>query len=209
MLEIKPTLVVVIHDDITEMSPIIVMLRDKYGTDNVPLFKHSKEGLDFVLENLGRKMVVLLDKNFEGRKEMSGIEVFRKIREQTCLVKIILISADRLDSLDESSLKTLVNNDLFRIESFTSDYTQILNLVDEAVESLDLRIDAIIEDWIVRHPKDKREQVLLRSKDGRSFSMNEILEEIRKETEIGVSFRKNLLKLAIELFGRQKLKLND
>ena len=44
---------------------------------------------------------------------------------------------------------------------------------------------------------------------GRSYSMNDILESIRMQTEIGVTFEKNLLKLAIELFSRQKLKMDD
>ena len=72
-MEISPTKIVVIHDDMDENYPLIVMLRDKYTDNNVLLFKHSQEGLSYVLDNLGKKMVVLLDKNFKDKNDISGL----------------------------------------------------------------------------------------------------------------------------------------
>jgi len=209
MNEIAPTQIVVIHDDIGEDDPIIVVLSEKHGTENVKLFPHSKDGLNYVLDNLGKKMVVLLDKNFKDPNDISGLKVFEGIREKTSLVYVILITVSKITELDDDELKMLINKDLFKFESFTSDYTQIIELIDEAILSLSLRIDSVIEDWIMRHPAEKREQPLLKTKEGRSYSMNDILDSIRKQTEIGVEFERSLLKLAIELFGRQKLKIDD
>ncbi len=209
MNEITPTKIVVIHDDISEISPIMVEMKVKYGESNVILFQHSQIGLDYVLSNLGQKMVVLLDRNFHDGKEIDGIEVFEQIREKTSLVYVILVTVSKISEIDGEVLKKLINKDLFKLESFTSDYSKILGLIDEALLVLGVRIDAVIEDWIMRHPKDKREQVILKTKDGRSYTMNDILESIRMQTEVGVNFEKNLLKLAIELFSRQKLKLDD
>jgi CheY-like chemotaxis protein len=209
MNEITPTKIVVIHDDISEISPIMVELNVKHGESNVLLFQHSQDGLDYVLSNLGQKMVVLLDRNFHDGKEIDGIEVFEKIREKTSLVYVILVTVSRISDIDGEVLKRLINKDLFKLESFTSDYSKILTLIDEALLVLGVRVDAVIEDWIMRHPEDKRKQVIQKTKDGRSYTMNEILESIRMQTEVGVRFEKNLLKLAIELFSRQKLKIND
>lgn len=209
MDEIAPTRIIVIHDNIDETSPIMVEMIVKYGEANVLLFKHSQQGLDYVLENLGSKMVVLLDKNFYDGKEIDGIRVFEKIREKTSLVYVILVTVSKISEIDGETLKMLINKDLFKLESFTSDYKKIISLIDEALLTLSTRIDAVIEDWIMRHPIDKRQQVLLKTKEGRTYSMNEILESIRKQTDVGVEFEKNLLKLAIELFSRQKLKIND
>lgn len=209
MNEITPTKIVVIHDDIIEKSPIMVMLRDKYGDSNVVLYQHSQEGLDYVLENLGKKMVVLLDRNFHDGKEIDGIEVFEKIREKTSLVYVILVTVSKISEIDGEILKKLINLDLFKLESFTSDYSKILKLIEDAILILGVRIDAVIEDWIMRHPEDRRNQILLKTKDGRSYTMNDILESIRMQTDVGVNFEKNLLKLAIELFSRQKLRLDD
>ena len=209
MNEITPTEIVVIHDDIMDNSPIMVMLKDRYGDSNVVLHQHSQEGLDYVLNNLGKKMVVLLDRNFHDGKEIDGIEVFEKIREKTSLIYVILVTVSKISEIDGNVLKKLINMDLFKLESFTSDYSKILELIEEAVLVLGVRVDAVIEDWIMMHPEDKREQVLIKTKDGRSYSMNEVLESIRLQTEVGINFEKNLLKLAIELFSRQKLKLDD
>lgn len=213
MNHIVPTEIIVIHDDIYDnedfTSPILVSLKLKYGDSNVLLFRHSQEGLDYVLGNLGQKMVVLLDRNFHDGKEIDGIEVFEKIREQTSLVYVILVTVSKISEIDGNTLKKLINKDLFKLESYTSDYSKIIDLIDEAVNLLDVSVDAVIEDWIVRHPTKSREQIILKTKDGHSYSMNELLESIRKQTELGITFEKNLLKLAIELFSRQKLRIDD
>jgi hypothetical protein len=208
MKEIAPTKVVVIHDNIDETSPIMVEMRVKYGFENVVLFQHSQQGLDYVVSNLGCKMVVLLDKNFDGN-EIDGIKVFTEIREKTSLVYIILITVSKISEINSETLKMLINKDLFKLESFTQDYKKIIELVDQARATLNVRVDAVIEDWIMRHPVEKREQIIHKTRDGISYSMNDILESIRKETSIGLQFERNLLKLAIELFSRQKLKLDD
>jgi hypothetical protein len=209
MNEIAPSKIIVIHDNIEDTSPIMVEMRLKYGENNVLLYKHSQEGLDHVLENLGNKMVVLLDKNFYDGKEIDGIKVFERIRDQTSLVYVILITVSKISEIDGDTLKMLINKDLFKLESFTSDYRKIIELVDEALLILSTRVDAVIEDWIMRHSKEKRDQVILRTREGRTYTMNEILDSIRKQTEIGIEFERSLLKLAIELFSRQKLKIHD
>ena len=201
--------VIVIHDDIADNSPIMVMLKVNHGDDNVLLFKHSQEGLDYVLKNLGTKMIVLLDKNFKEARDISGIRVFEKIREKTSLVYIILITVSKITELDDDELKMLINKDLFKFESFTEDYTTILSLVDEALLNLSLRIDCVIEEWIMKHPDEARSKPLIKNKEGVSFTMNEVLDSIRKQGEVGVEFERSLLKLAIQIFSHQKLMTND
>src|SRR5690606_18446213 len=120
MNQILPTKIVLIHDDLFDeennTSPIIVTLKLKYGESNVVLFRHSREGLDYVLNNLGQKMVVLLDRNFQDSREIDGIEVFEKIREETSLVYVILVTASRISEINSDVLKKLINKDLFKLE---------------------------------------------------------------------------------------------
>lgn len=201
--------IIVIHDDISDISPIMVMLKVKHGDENVLLFKHSQDGLDYVLKNLGCKMIVLLDKNFKEAKDISGIRVFEKIKEKTSLVYIILITVSKITELDDDELKMLINKDLFKFESFTSDYTTILSLVDEALRDLSLRIDCVLEEWIMRHPVEARNKPLIKNRDGVYFSMNEVLTSIREQGEVGLDFERSLLTLAIEIFSRQKLLTDD
>jgi|GEM_PF-424107 len=213
MNEISPTKIVVIHDNIEESSPIMVEMSVKYGSSNILLFKHSQVGLDHVLNNLGQKMVVLLDKNFYDGKEIDGIKVFEKIREKTSLVYVILVTVSKISEIDGDTLKMLINKDLFKLESFTADYKNIIELVDEARKHAARLMEANESDVVLDKTNGAFHvagtPAVSKSREGHSYSMNDILDSIRKQTKIGVTFQQNLLKLAIELFSRQKLKIDD
>jgi len=75
-----------------------------------------------------------------------------------------LISVSNISELDDDELKMLINKDLFKFESFTTDYTTILGLVDEALLNLSLRIDCVIEEWIMKHPDEARNKPLIKIK---------------------------------------------
>ncbi len=200
-----PVKIVIIHDDMDENYPLVVMLKDKYQDENVVLFKHSQEGLNYVLENLGKKMIVLLDKNFEGKNDIQGLDVFEKIRKKTLLVYVILISANKINQFKEEELKLLINQDLFKLESLTEDYEKIITLVDEAEISINTRVDASIEDWIVSNSElDKPIYVI----GNKQYTLNDILLEIRKSTEFGKDFVRKINSLTIELLMRDKEKLS-
>jgi hypothetical protein len=203
--EILPTKIVIIHDDVDENYPLIVMLKEKYSDENVVLFKHSQVGLDFVLNNLGRKMVVLLDKNFKDKNDISGLKVFEKIREKTSLVYIVLISANNIADFSEDELKTLINKDLFKLEKFTNDYTDIISLIDEAVSNIDMRIDAVIEDWLIANNLEDDKPILITETN--KYTLKQILHEIRQGTNIGRDFIKKVNGLTIELIMRNKEKI--
>lgn len=203
------TKIVVIHDGLFELHPIIVTLEKLYGKDNVHFFYHSNDGLDFVLANKGGKMIVLLDKNFESKGDISGIEVFRKIRKETSLIYVILISANPLNEISPDELKLLINESLFKIDNLTDDFSNIIALVKEAEQELALNIDCVIEEWILRHPDHERQKPLIKLKSGKSYSMEEVLQHIRERSEVGLDFEKGLLNLAVTMFARQKVKLND
>lgn len=203
-MNITPIKIVVIHDGlIPKVDPLLVMLKLGFGDDNVIHFENSNEGLEYVLGNLSQKMIVLLDKNFS-QGERSGIQVFEEIRKNTSLVYVILITADEYYKIKNEDLILLINHDAFAIENVTSDYTKIISLVESAAHKLNARIDAVLEEWIARHKPEDREKPLLRTKEGKIYSMNDVLESIRHQTDIGKDFEVSLVKLAIDIFSRQK-----
>jgi hypothetical protein len=154
-------------------------------------------------------MVVLLDINFYDGKELSGLKVFERIREKTSLVYIILTTVSKINDIDEDSLKMLINKELFSYESFTSDYSNVLLLIEEAIMKLNVRVDAVIEAWMMRHSPEVRSKPFIKTKIGEVYSMNDVLDSIRMQTAIGIEFEKNLLKLAIDIFSKQKIQTND
>jgi len=189
-----------------ENYPLVVMLKDKYLDNNVIFFKHSQEGLDYVLGNLGQKMVVLLDKNFKDKDDISGLKVFEKIREQTALVYVVLISANSISDFSEDELKILINKDLFKLDKFTSDYSSIINLIDEAVSNINIRVDSAIEDWIMSNNPENDNPIYFTSE--KQYTLGDILKEIRLETDLGKDFVKKINNLTIELLMRNKEKLS-
>ncbi len=201
-MSVLPTKIVIIHDDMDETYPLVVILRDKYSDENVVLFKHSQAGLDYVLNNLGQKMVVLLDKNFKDRNDISGLHVFEKIREKTLLVYVVLISANSISDFSEEELKTIINKDLFKLEKFTNDYTSIIKLIDEAVNSIEMRVDAAIEEWLTVNGSSNDKPVLITNTN--QYTLEQILNEIRLESNVGKDFVRKVNNLTIELIMRNK-----
>lgn len=204
--ELSPTKIIIIHDDMDENYPLVVMLKDKYSYENIVLFQHSQKGLAHVLENLGKKMVVLLDKNFKDKNDISGLKVFEKIREKTSLVYVVLISANSISDFSEDELKILINKDLFKIDKFTNDYSSIINLIDEAISSIDMRVDAAIEDWLMANNLNNEKPVLIT--ESKQYTLKEILYEIRNDTIVGRDFVKKVNNLTIELIMRNKEKIS-
>ena len=72
---------------------------------------------------------------------------------------------------------------------------------------LKTNLDNTIEDWIIQKDEDKNIPIYI-SSDGNSFSLNEILHEIRTQSEIGKSFSRKLNELTIDLLLRKKENLD-
>ncbi|MFM9838364.1 MAG: hypothetical protein ACKVOQ_08880 [Cyclobacteriaceae bacterium] len=207
-MTLVPAKIIAINDGlIPEIDPLFVELREQFPNNEVIHFPNSNEGLNYVLTNLNQKMVVLLDINFSPG-EKSGYEVLEDIRKKTSLVYIIMMTVRNLSEIPLTKLVSMINNDAVSLEN-SFNYSNVVNLVRDAMHKLDVRVDSVIEEWIMRHPPDKRNQVLIQTKEGKSYTMDQILEAIRLREPIGLEFEKNLLKLAIQIFSKQKLKTDD
>lgn len=203
-----PSKIVVIHDDLIPKSdPLLVELYEIFGEQNVIHFVHSNEGLDYILKNLSQKMIVILDVNFSS-DELNGVQVLEKIRSETSLVYVIMITARTLRELDNDYLISMVNNDALAIEN-SDDYPKIVSLAKAAAHKLDVRVDSVLEDWITKLPKEKRAKPYITTKEGKTYTLDDILSSIRSQTELGKHMERNILKLAVDLLTRQKTKLDD
>ena len=202
------TKIVVIDDNLRENTPLMVELIEKYDEENVLLFKQSKAGLDYVLENLSRKMIVILDLGF-GNGEMQGIDVFEEIRKKTSLIYIIVNTAQPLSLISNIDLKKMINNDAMAIVEKMDGYKTTLKFVDEAVHQLDSRLDSVLEQWVNRHSEDERIKPFIASRSGQVYSLNDLLKEIRLKTLMGKDMEKKMIYLTIDLLARGKEKIDD
>jgi DNA-binding NtrC family response regulator len=199
--------IVIIHDDLPEDDPLIDELSDRYKAENVILIKESQKGLDYVLNNLTQKIIVILDLKFKAN-EISGVKVFENIRKQTSLVYIIIWTANNLNEVSSQDLVKFINNDALAFISSTDDYTKVLEQVEKAAHELDSRVASVIEQWISARPSEEKDKPYITSSDGKSYTLSELLQEIRHQTSFGKEIEKNILLLAIDLLTRGKEKLS-
>lgn len=190
--------IVIIHDDWNESTTAIVELKDIYGDQNVVLIKQSEKGIQYILDMPPRKTIVLLDYNFK-TGEPTGGEVFRKIREKSSLIYIIIVTKSEFRDIKIDDFVEFVNNHALAIARPNHGYMDIINLVDVARHQLDVRVDVILEQWISEKSKEDLDKPYLTSYDGKQYSLGELLYNIRQQTKIGKEFEVNILKLAIEL----------
>jgi DNA-binding NarL/FixJ family response regulator len=203
----EPVKIVVIHDDLKNNDPFITELGIKYGFENVKLIQKSKEGLDYVFQNLSQKMVVILDLNFKAG-EPSGAEVFESIRRETSLVYIIIWTASDLSDVKRDDLVRFINNDALAFLDSTSDYAKMIDLVDKAAHQLDVKVASALEQWISKHTEEEKNKPYVTNREGQTYTLSQILTEIRKQTPFGMEMEKNILILAIDMLARGKKEIN-
>ncbi len=194
---------VVIDDNISiKEHSLLYTLEDKGF--NVVFFLKPEEGLGFITNHLDLNMIVLLDIQFSATDKENGHSILKKINEKSELIPVILWSA--INEAEET-FSDFINNKAFGFISKDSNIQESLVPIDKALNFLKTNLDNTIEDWIIQKDEDKDIPVFI-SSDGNSFSLNEILHEIRTQSEIGKSFSRRLNELTIDLLLRKKENLN-
>lgn len=196
--------VLIIDDNLKlKEDTLIWELQDKFGEDNIVFIANPKEALEFLEKNLEKNIIVLLDIQFPAN-EIGGHEILGKIRKLSELIPVILWSG-----IDENNepFGDFINNNAFRFIAKTATNNEIMAVIDEAVNYFSTSLDNTIEDWIIQKDEDKDKPVYFTS-DGKSYSLNQILYEIRTQTDVGKSFARKLNELTIDLLLRKKENLN-
>ena len=192
--------ILIIDDNIKlKEDTLIWELQDKYGENQVHFISDPNEAIDFIKNNLEKNMVVLLDIQFPAN-EMNGHNILSEIRKLSELIPVILWSG-----IDESNetFSDFINNNAFKFIGKTATSSDIMKVIEEAITYFKTSLDNSIEDWITQKEGDKDIPIYFTS-DGKSYSLNQILFEIRTQTEVGKSFAKKLNELTIDLLLRKK-----
>lgn len=188
--------VIVIDDDLHQRAPLIIELSRVY--EKVQLFKDPQEGLSYVNDNLDKKLIVILDIRF-GPNQIDGNIVFERIRHESLLVPIIIWSANKIGQDISSNLVKFINEQAFAYLLKTSLVEDILLVVDKAAKSVESRVDAALQEWISLQPLDARTSPYLKTADGQTLNLNDVLREVRLQTPKGKKFEKRLIDLTIEM----------
>lgn len=200
--------VLVVHDDLSPVDPIIITLEEIYGKDNVILEPISENGIRYIEQNLTSKLIVLLDFDL-GTGHPNAPIVFKRIREKTSLVYVIIWTAKLLSEINREDLIDFINNDALAFVQNTESTDTVINLVRKASHQLETRVDCILEEWISKRDYEELEKPYLTTKSGKVYTLADLMVEIRLETDLGRQMQKSILMLAIDLLTSQQRKLDD
>lgn len=201
---------IIFIDDDKEVTqrPLYFKLEDDFGSESLMWFESPEAGLEFIKENLGKRIIILLDYDF-GTKTTNGLEVFIELQKISSLLYIILYTA-KSNNIPSEQLKKFINNHLMALVDKTSDgYEIALEEINNAIKNLNNRVDCILEEWILRHQKFKRETSYIKNEEGELLSLNDILLEIRKDTPFGKKMANNIISTAITIMQKDIEKIDN
>lgn len=207
-----PIKIVIIGKNIKDLDVFKIELEEIYGENSVIIFDNSQDGLAYIFAHITQKQIVVLDYDLSqsaNNEKETGLDVLKKIREKTSLLTVIVCTTKPINEISEKDLKEFINNHVFWLLDKMEKMPQRLEAIEKAVAFLDKQVDTILEQWILRRTEMEREIPTISTKSGKTYSLNQLLDEIRKQTPIGTELEKNMINLTIDLLTRDKEKLND
>ena len=165
----------------------------KFKEDStLSVFIDPQEGLNFVLNNLNSRMIVFLDCKFDGYG-LQGINVLKKIREQTSLLYIVMMSANAISQIAGLDIIEMINEDfIWFFDRNNGTVKDACDLIDRIKNLWTTRFDCVLEQWLIRHPEDNDKEAFSEASTGRTYTWADILEELRLQTSVGKSFEQKL-----------------
>ncbi|MBP6664100.1 MAG: response regulator [Chitinophagales bacterium] len=199
------TQIIWIDDDIKFKDDVLMdELRETYQT--VSFFDKAAEGLQYIFNNTNQAIIIILDIDMP---KMNGHVFLSKLREVSKLIPVILFTG-----INENTevLSDFINNHAFAFIKKDAGYEEIMAIVKKAETELLTRADGLIEDaleeWLLIQDKQKLDKPYLVQAGGQSYSINQILQEVRQQTPFGRTFMKDVVMLTIDLILRNKRQLS-
>lgn len=199
----RTTIVIIEDNNKLRDEPFIVEAEMLF--EKVLFFDDSLEGLKFVQKNIEKRIIILLDLSFP-RNLPDGHEILKIIRDDSFLIPVIIWSG--IDE-DKTSFSDLINNKAFSYLKKGASNQEIIDEFMKAENFINTNIDIALEEWINAHSEEQKNQPYMVTVEGKQLTLNDLLDEVRKQTPIGKQFSKSLSKLTIDLLSRNKEKLND
>jgi DNA-binding NtrC family response regulator len=194
---------IVIDDDVALCNdPWVIEAKEAYPELNILFYSHSKEALECIQNKIssGDMSIVMLDLDFPGDL-YSGEKILKKIRDSSKLIPVIIFSAMKIELAE---CQNLIN---MQTESFlkkTDSSAKIVETLGNVISLLKNDVASALEEWIRVHPQEKLDKPYLYTASGKTYTLNNILMEVRKDSEIGREWTKKLLELTIHLVARDK-----
>ena len=195
--------ILVVEDDIRlQNDPFVIEAQMIF--ENVIFKENTADALSFIKDNLDKKIIILLDLAFSSN-QMDGIIFLSELRTLSKLIPVIIWSGR--NNITEDEYHKLINETAFAFLKKGASSEEIIETLNNAVSYIDSQVDYAIESWLENHSEEDKNKPFLTASDGNSYSMNDLLKEIRNQTSFGKSIALDINKLTLDLLFRNKEKL--
>lgn len=199
------TNIIIIDDIIQETDSRIIELEQQYN--HVEIYHIHEKGLEAVYQKITQRNIVILEIQSES-SVLDGCKVLAKIRKKTYLIPVILWSeAD----VTMETLGDFINHKAFAYVKKGASVKPLLKKIKEAEIYLNNSVEGMIEEWIeIRNRNQKYTNApYLLTACGKSYTLEQLLYEIRQQTSVGKDFSKSMHMLTIDLLLRNIEKLKE
>lgn len=192
---------IIIIDDEPQLQdhPLIIELQQCF--EDIKIFSNPNDGVFFIEKHLIERNIVILDYRFDNFK--NGSQILASIREVSKAIPVILWTANA-DRINE--IINIVNNNIFEIHP-KSPYQPLLESIKRAENEIEVSIEGALEEWISYQNNENAPYII--TANGKDYSLNDLLKEIRMQTSFGLKIQKDILMLTVDLLIRNKKHLND
>lgn len=199
MTQRKTTILVVEDDREIQKDPFVREAGLLF--ENVIFKEKTCDALAYVNENMKSRIVILLDLAFP-TNQMDGIKFLQELRNLSRLIPVIIWSGK--DNITGDEYKKIINDLTFGFLTKGASSKEIVEMLSNADDYLNGKIESAIEIWLEGHSDDEKKKPFLTISDGNSYSMNDLIREIRQQTTFGQSIALDINKLTLDLLFRNK-----
>jgi len=193
MIERKPK-VLIIDDEVDWAHSTKMLLQDKYNIDFV---ETGNEGVQKV-KTTDYDVIVI---DWQLMEEKTGTDVMVEIKGFNKIIPVIIVSGkiEERKPVIEAIQKGATNY----VEKLDPDLSSKLDkTIQEAFENRD-RVVVALERWI--EEIEDPDRVLIRTVSGEEYTAKQILDEVKKDSEIGRIIREGIVKIIVDLIEKGEI----
>ena len=151
--------------------------------------------MTYIKDHIDQNIVVILDWKFNS-SSLQGEDILNDIAEISTLVPVIVFTGARIDAVEASKM---FKGHAFSCVPKDATTEALVEAINNAYDRIQNDIRSVMEKWILKQGNEKRNKPYMRSGD-KVYTLNDILESIRKQDEFGKETTRGILSLATELF---------
>ena len=191
----KMNITIVYIDDDEKMKNDAFLDDIETEVDGIEYFEKPSEGLTYIKDHIDQNIVVILDWKFNS-SSLQGEDILKDIAEISTLVPVIVFTGARIDAVEASKM---FKGHAFSCVAKDATTEELVEAIKNAYDRIQNDIRSVMEKWILKQGEEKRIKPYMRSGD-KVYTLNDILEAIRKQDEFGKETTRRILSLATELF---------